>query len=192
MRLHIETRNNLITWLKKKRFGKIVQENLGCLWKLAYMKCQNKEIAEDLVQDTCAKAYKYFTETDEVIENPKGWLSKILLNTHIDYTRKKYFEAVDIDKIEITDSKNLSEEVETNIFFGELHKVLKELKPEQREIIVLKDVEERSYKEISELLSIPLGTVMSRLHTARQTLRKLLTQKGYSKEEEGGVNVPTT
>jgi len=183
MRLHIETRNNLITWLKKKRFEKIVQENLDRLWRLAYMKCQNKEIAEDLIQDTCAKAYKYFLERDEVIENPKGWLSKILLNTHIDYTRKKYFESVDIDKIEITDSKNLSEEVETNIFFGELHEVLIELKAEQREIIVLKDVEEHSYKEISELLNIPLGTVMSRLHTARQTLRKLLTQKGYSKEE---------
>lgn len=183
MRLHIETRNNLITWWKKKRFGKIIQENLDCLWKLAYMKCQNKEIAEDLVQDACAKAYKYFLETDEIIENPKGWLSKILLNTHIDYTRKKYFESVDINKIEITDSTNVSKEVETNIFFGELHKVLKELKPEQREIIVLKDVEEHSYKEISEFLNIPLGTVMSRLHTARQILRKLLTQKGYSREE---------
>ncbi|MBI3308056.1 MAG: RNA polymerase sigma factor [Candidatus Melainabacteria bacterium] len=169
--------------MKKKRFGKIIQENLDGLWKLAYMKCQNKEIAEDLVQDTCAKAYKYFLKTGEIIENPKGWLSKILLNTHIDYTRKKYFESVDINKIEITDSKNLSEEVETNIFFGELHKVLKELKPEQREIIVLKDIEEHSYKEISELLNILLGTVMSRLHTARQILRKLLTEKGYSKEE---------
>lgn len=179
----MKQRNSLINWLKKKRFASIIQENLDSLWKLAYMKCQNKEIAEDLVQDTCAKAYKYFLETDAAIENPKGWLSKILLNTHIDYTRKKHFESVDINKVELVDSKSVNEAIETNIFFGDLHKILKELKPEQREIIVLKDVEEHSYKEISDLLNIPLGTVMSRLHGSRQILRKLLVQHGYSKEE---------
>ncbi len=183
MRLQNETTKTLTNWFKKRKFAKLIQENLDGLWKLAYMKCQNQEIAKDIVQDTCAKAYKYFMDTNEVIVNPRGWFSKILLNTHIDYTRKKYFESVDIDNIEITDGKNLNQEVETNIFFGELDKVLKELKPEQREIIVLKDVNEYSYKEISELLNIPLGTVMSRLHTARQILRKLLTQKGYSREE---------
>src|SRR3989338_6638349 len=172
----------LIIWLKKRKFGKIIQENLDSLWKLAYMKCQNKDVASDLVQDTCLKAYEAYTKKDEFIESPKRWLSKILLNTYIDYTRKKHFETVDIESIEVRDKKNFVEETEANIFFKELQEVLNKLKPEQREIVFLKDVDDYSYKEISELLNIPLGTVMSRLHTARQALRKLLIQEGYSQE----------
>ena len=77
MRLHIETNKTLTNWFKKRKYAKLIQENLDGLWKLAYMKCQNQEIAKDIVQDTCAKAYQYFMDTNEVIVNPKGWFSKI-------------------------------------------------------------------------------------------------------------------
>ncbi len=145
------------------------------------MRCANKELAEDLVQEACMKAYKSYLEKDD-IENPKSWLFRILINTHIDYTRKKQLETIDVENFEFVDKKNPMSSVESNYFFNDLNEALKQLEPEQREVVYLSDVNEYSYKEIAGLLAIPTGTVMSRLHRGRQALRKVLTQKGYAKE----------
>lgn len=153
------------------------------------MKCQNKDLAEDLVQDTCTKAYQYFINSENIIENPKAWLTRILLNTHIDYVRKKQLETVDIADVDVTDYKTPADEVESNMFFKDLNTVLKDLTPDQREIIHLKDINEYSYKEISDILNIPIGTVMSRLHKARQKLRNLLVERGYSTEGKKVSNI---
>lgn len=149
------------------------------------MRCANKELAEDLVQETCIKAYNSYLEKEE-IQNPKAWLFRILINTHIDYTRKKQLSTTDIEELEFIDKKTPLNNVEANYFFKELSEALKELEPEQRIVVYFSDIKEYSYKEISELLEIPLGTVMSRLYRARQTLRKKLQEKGYSKEYAKG------
>ncbi len=175
----------MIVWIKKRKFNEIVQKNLDNLLQLAYMKCKDKELAEDLVQETCLKAYKSFLEK-EVVENPKAWLFRILINTHIDHTRKKQPSLSAIDNLDFVDNKNPQKDAETNFFFQDLHQALNELDSQQRTVVYLSDVSEYSYKEISELLDIPLGTVMSRLHRARQTLRKVLTEKGYSKQYSMG------
>ena len=149
--------------------------------QLAYMRCANKELAEDLVQETCLKAYKSYIERNEEVENPKAWLSKILVNTHIDYTRKKQPNSVNLEEVDIPVTENPTKNIETNIFFKDLEIALKQLEPEQRVVVYLSDVNEYTYKEIANFLEIPLGTVMSRLHRARQTLRKHLTEKEYMK-----------
>ncbi|MBI3308050.1 MAG: sigma-70 family RNA polymerase sigma factor [Candidatus Melainabacteria bacterium] len=149
--------------------------------QLAYMRCADKELAEDLVQEACLKAYKSYMSKDFEITSPKSWLFKILVNTHIDHTRKKQFNTIDASEIDIPSRDITSGSVETNIFLGDLSNALKELEQEQRMVVYLADVKEFSYKEISEILDIPLGTVMSRLYRARQTLRKLLKEKGYSR-----------
>lgn len=151
------------------------------------MRCTNKHLAEDLVQETCIKAYRSYLEKEE-IEKPLPWLYRILINTHIDFTRKKQPDTTELEKYEFVDKKNPYCDIESNFFFKDLNEALKQLEPEQRVVVFLSDVNEYSYKEIAELLNIPLGTVMSRLHRARQTLRKLLTEKGYSREQIKVVN----
>ncbi len=152
--------------------------------QLAYMRCKNKELAEDLVQETCLKAFRsYLTKNGEdEIKNPKAWLFKILVNTHLDYQKKKRFDMVDISEFDFADKKNTLSEVESNFFFEKLNGVLNELDSDHRTIIYLADVENYSYKEIADLLDVPLGTVTSRLYRARHALRKLLNEKGYSRE----------
>lgn len=173
----------MITWMKKKKFDGILHEYLGSLFQLAYMRCGNKELAEDLVQDTCIKAYQSYISKNEEILNVKSWLFRILINTHIDYTRKKQFNTVEIEDFDFTDNKSPSTNLENNVFFEDLKFALKELDKDQRVIIYLSDINEYSYKEISELLNVPLGTVMSRLHRARHSVRKSLSKKGYAEKE---------
>lgn len=176
----------MITWVKKKKFDGILHEYLDNLFQLAYMRCGNRELAEDLVQDTCIKAYQSYISKNEEITNAKSWLFRILINTHIDYTRKKQFNTIEIEDFDFVDKKSPSEDLERNVFYGDLRTALKELDKDQRVIIYLSDINEYSYKEISELIKIPLGTVMSRLHRARQTLRKSLSKKGYSESLKSG------
>lgn len=150
--------------------------------QLAYMRCGSKELAEDLVQETCIKAYNSYLNKEHEIESPKSWLFRILINTHIDHTRKKQFATTQIEDYDFPDNKTPIKEVETSLFFKDLSFALKELDSDQRALIYFADINEYSYKEISKLLEIPLGTVMSRLHRARQTLRKVLSSQGYSKD----------
>ncbi len=172
----------MFSWLKRKSFEKLIQVHLDSLMQLAYMKCENRELAEDLVQETCVKAYNSFLKKHEEIKSPKAWLFKILINTHIDFTRKKHLSIVELDTVDLEDQRDNSNVGDTAFFYKDLNEALKELRPEQRILIYLADVDEHSYKEISELLNIPIGTVMSRLYNARQNLRKLLAKKGYTKE----------
>lgn len=172
----------MFSWLKRRSFEKLLQVHLDSLMQLAFMKCKNRELAEDLVQETCIKAYNSFLQKHEEIKNTKAWLFKILINTHIDYTRKRQLNTVELDTVDIGEEGSASTVSEVAFFYKDLDEALKKLKPEQRVIIYLADVDEYSYKEISEILDVPMGTVMSRLFNARQNLRKLLIEKGYTKE----------
>lgn len=172
--------NKLVDWLKKKRFDALIQEYLDNLYQLAYMRTKDKELAEDLVQDTCVKAFSSYMTKDK-IENPKAWLFRILVNTHIDYTRKKHLQVVDVEDMEFHQPDKTTEEAERNAFYSDVNKALNELEDQQRIVVYLSDVQEYSYKEIADMLEIPIGTVMSRLHRARLLLRKVLTKAGYGK-----------
>lgn len=173
----------MISCLKKRKFTKLIKEYLDSMYQLAYMRCGNKELAEDLVQEASIKAYKsYLDKNEREITNPKGWLYRILINTHIDFTRKKQQNLLDISEFDISYYENKSKDIDSSIFFKDLKEALKTLDPEQRVVIYLCDVNEYSYKEIAEVLDIPLGTVMSRLHRARQSLRKILSKKEFTKE----------
>lgn len=171
--------NNLADRQKKKKFNELIQDHLDSLLQLAIMRCGNKELAEDLVQDSCLKAYNSFMKKDE-ISNPKSWLFRILINTHIDYTRKKQLPISDVENLEFASFAEPSKDAERNAFYKDLDKALNELEPDQKTVVYLSDVQEYSYKEIAEIIEIPIGTVMSRLHRARQSLRKILTREGYS------------
>ena len=161
-----------------------MKEHLTSLYKFAFVKCGNRDLAEDLVQETCLKACEsYLNKGEDEIKDFKAWLFKILINTHINNAIKlKKYNFVDIADFEFESNTSPTKNAEANIFFEDLNKVLRKLDYDQRVVIYLADINEYSYKEIANMLNLPIGTVKSRLHRARQAVREMLTSRGYSKE----------
>jgi RNA polymerase sigma-70 factor (ECF subfamily) len=156
------------------------------LYNFAHWLTQNREEAEDLVQETFAKALKGFSSF-QLGTNFRAWMYRILRNTFLtSRTGLKATMTVPLDPEE--DGPELAVESDTpeSILFERanrelLQSAIDELPVHFREIVLLCEVEEMSYQEIAETLSIPIGTVMSRLSRARKTLRDRLQpqlQKG--------------
>ena len=148
------------------------------LYNFAHWLTQNREETEDLVQETYAKALKGFSSFQPGT-NFRAWMYRILRNTFLtSRTGLKVTMTVSLDPEE--EGPELAEcETPETILFGRssrelLERAIEALPVHFREILVLCDVEEMSYQEIAEVLSIPMGTVMSRLSRARKTLRQRL------------------
>ncbi len=172
---------------KKEDFEKIVLPYLGYLYRVAFHLCRKKkEDAEDLVQETFIKAYKSFHQLKDR-QKCRAWLTSILYNTFVNRYRKE--EKVPILSQPIEESITYQENPEAEILRGardqEVLGALFELPEEYSTVIVLSDIEGISYKEISEILGIPIGTVRSRLSRGRRLLRGSLYQyargRGYTK-----------
>jgi len=151
------------------------------LYNFAQWLTQNRTEAEDLVQETYVKALKGFSSF-QADTNFRAWIYRILRNTFLtSRTGLKATATVPLDEegaLEIPASAGTPE----SIFIGhaqeqQLQSAMEELPLHFREILLLCEVEEMSYQEISEALSIPIGTVMSRLSRARKALRDILKQK---------------
>jgi len=149
------------------------------LYNFAHWLTQNREEAEDLVQETYAKALKGFSSFQPGT-NFRAWMYRILRNTFLtSRTGLKATMTVPLDLED--DGPALAVECETpeTILFERangdlLQSAIDELPVYFREILLLCEVEEMSYQEIAETLSIPAGTVMSRLSRARKMLRDRL------------------
>jgi len=138
---------------------------------------KKKEDAEDLVQETFTKAYKSFHQLKDW-QKCRAWLTSILYNTFVNKYRKE--EKISIISQPIEESIMYQGSPETEILSGvldqEVSKALFELPDEYSTVIALSDIEGISYKEISEILGIPIGTVRSRLSRGRRLLRGRLYQ----------------
>jgi RNA polymerase sigma-70 factor, ECF subfamily len=149
------------------------------LYNFAHWLTKNREEAEDLVQETYAKALKGFSSF-QLGTNFRAWMYRILRNTFLtSRTGLKVTMTVPLDSEE--DGPELAVESDTpeTILFERsnrelLQSAIDELPVYFREILLLCEVEEMSYQEIAETLSIPIGTVMSRLSRARKALRDRL------------------
>ena len=153
----------------------------------AAMHDRNAADAEDLVQETYLKAYRAY-ERFEVGTNLKAWMYRILTNYINDYRKKQRRpDESDIDDVEDlflyrrlggAETATLSRSAEDELMdlFGEdeVKVALEDLPEHYRLPIVLADVEGFAYKEIAEILDVPIGTVMSRLHRGRKQLQKRL------------------
>ena len=165
------------------RFNSEALTQTNALMTYALRLTQNTKDAEDLVQDALVKAYKNFDKFEEGT-NCKAWLYRILMNEYISQYRHTRRERSCVDRHEELDENQADmrdiyyeddEYSEQSPDFGdEVTLALKNVPDDFRAIIVMADLQERSYKEISEKLSIPVGTVMSRLFRGRQILRKKL------------------
>ena len=156
------------------------------LYNFAQWLTQNREEAEDLVQETYAKALRGFSSF-QLGTNFRAWMYRILRNTFLtSRTGLRATSTVPLDTDE--DAVDLAVESvtpETILISRSDSQVMQNaiagLPIHHREVLLLCDVEEMSYQEIAETLSIPIGTVMSRLSRARKTLRESLQlqlQKG--------------
>ena len=156
------------------------------LYNFAHWLTRNREEAEDLVQETYTKALKGFSSF-QLGTNFRAWMYRILRNTFLtSRTGLKVTMTVPLDPEEDGPELAIESDTPETILLERANRELlqgaiDELPVYFREILLLCEVEEMSYQEIAETLSIPIGTVMSRLSRARKTLRDRLQpqlQKG--------------
>ncbi len=171
--------------------------HIDALYRSALYLVKNKHNADDLVQEVYLRAFKFLRE-DKEISNEKAWLFKILVNTFINQYRKDKREPslVDFDTIEsfygsIEEEAMVSTTAENEVGLDKLQdddvkKALEELPDDFRMAILLSTAEGFSYKEISDIVKCPIGTVMSRIYRGRRMLKEKLTnyakKHGYERE----------
>jgi len=171
-----------------ERFEAIVLPHLDAAYTLARYLTSNTLDAQDIVQDASLRALKYFrgfrgTEP----KDGRAWLLAIVRNTVRTWRQRRHPESADTAFDEEQHSERIADDgpavnldrKETRARLGE---ALAQLPDEFREVIVLRDVQDLSYQEISEVTGVPEGTVMSRLHRARQRLRRILVRGGKTGE----------
>jgi RNA polymerase sigma-70 factor (ECF subfamily) len=170
--------------------------HLDALYRTALRMTRSEADAEDLVQETYIRAFR-FRDQFTLGTNMKAWLFRILTNTFINTYRRKTAqpEVTDLEGIDefslyrrmaddraASTSPDPEAELLNSLVDTEVTDALEEL-PEKFRTTVLLDVEGFSYKEIAEMLAIPIGTVMSRLHRGRKFLQKRL----YDLARERGI-----
>lgn len=163
---------------KSQRFELIVLPHLDAAYNLARWLTRNPQDAEDVVQEACLRA---FTSLDGFHGGEiRAWLLAIVRNASYDWLRKhrQYEQTVMLDEetLHVVDAASdpetlLLQQVDQQRF----REAVETLPVEFREVIVLRELEELSYNEISRIVQIPIGTVMSRLSRARKRLRHCLT-----------------
>jgi RNA polymerase sigma-70 factor (ECF subfamily) len=160
-------------------FGAEVLRYLEPLYATALRLTRNRADAEDLVQDTLVKAFR-FSDKFEPGTNLRAWLSTILHNTWRNRVRDAGREAVEVDSTRLeeaeaaADGSSTSETPEQlllrNTLDGDLRAALDDLPDVFRQAVWMRDVEEFSYAEIAKMLDVPIGTVMSRISRGRRLL----------------------
>lgn len=174
------------------RFERDAMPLLDQLYSAAMRLTHNPQDAEDLVQDTFAKAYASFHQYQDGT-NLKAWMYRILTNTFINAYRKKQREPLQSDADGVEDWQLVRAEAHTSrglrsaetealdhLPDSDVKKALQELPSDFRMAVYLADVEGFAYKEIAEIMDTPIGTVMSRLNRGRSLLRTLL--QDYARE----------
>ena len=158
------------------------------LYSAAMRMTRNPSDAEDLVQETYLKAYRAY-HTFEEGTNLKAWLYRILTNTYINKYRKEARRPSEVDlgsvedlylyrRIGSEESAEAARTTEDRVLDGlvesDIKKAVEDLPENFRLPVLLADLEGFSYKEIAEILDVPIGTVMSRLHRGRKAMQKSL------------------
>jgi RNA polymerase sigma-70 factor (ECF subfamily) len=177
---------------RQRQFSEQAMEFMPSLYTAALRMTRNPADAEDLVQETYLKAYRSWASFTQGT-NLKAWLYRILTNTFINSYRskKRRPEQTELDEVEdlylyrrlggleAAAAGRSAEDEAMDLFTDTDVKAAIEALPEQFRIaVLLADVEGFSYKEIAEILDIPIGTVMSRLHRGRKALQKALYDFG--------------
>jgi RNA polymerase sigma-70 factor, ECF subfamily len=182
---------------KHKEFEREALPHMDLLYNFALRMTNNAADADDLVQETYLKAYRFW-ESFEQGTNMKAWLFRILKNSYINRYRKekKEPETVDFNDVQnlydsarddSTETNDLQERLFGNLLDDDVTRAVASLPDDFRTVVILCDIEGLTYEEIAEFVDCPLGTVRSRLHRGRKMLRSLLMlyakNRGYVAED---------
>ncbi|MBP8249342.1 MAG: sigma-70 family RNA polymerase sigma factor [Chitinophagales bacterium] len=184
-------KGNLSKSSKDRIFNKEFLPQMDALYNFAFHLTLDEDDANDLVQETFLKAYR-FIDSYQQGTNAKAWLFKILKNGFINEYRKKTKQPSKVDYDEVasfhdTDDEghveylDLRHELFQGMLGDEVTRALNQLPVDFKTIILLCDIEEFSYEEIAKIIDIPIGTVRSRLHRARNILKEKLRE--YAQKE---------
>jgi RNA polymerase sigma-70 factor (ECF subfamily) len=183
---------------KAQRFEHAIMPHLDAAYNLARWLTRSESDAEDVVQEACLRAFKYFDGFAG--ENPAAWLLAIVRNSCFTWLRRNRpaHEIADSAAIEEQDaaggaepllsggSRALASDPESFLIARRdeqrANELLAALPAEYREVIVLREIEELSYQEIAEIVGVPIGTVMSRLSRARRRLQDAWHRKAQQGE----------
>jgi len=155
--------------------------HLSAAYTLARYLTRNDYEADDVVQDAFLRAIKYFGGfRGEGSGASRGWLLAIVRNTAYTWRRRQRADMSVVEFDEWLHSEVITEKHPESVFSrsaarATLAETLEQLPPEFREVIVLRELEGLSYKEISTVAGVPVGTIMSRLSRARKRLSEVLT-----------------
>jgi RNA polymerase sigma-70 factor (ECF subfamily) len=182
---------------RKARFERDAMQYVDQLYSAAMRMARNPSDAEDLVQEAYTKAFSAFHQYKPGT-NLKAWLYRILTNTYINLYRKRQREPLQSHSDTIEDwqlakaaehtsmgLRSAEAEALDHLPDSDVKNALQSIPEEFRLAVYFSDVEGFAYKEISEIMNTPIGTVMSRLHRGRKLLRELLAE--YARERGLGV-----
>jgi RNA polymerase sigma-70 factor (ECF subfamily) len=171
--------------LSREQFEALALEQLDLLYRVARRLARDPQRAEDLVQETYVRAIRSWASFDLQDHGIRPWLLRIMHNLHYsraDRDRKQPLavEQEHLDAASATESPDL-ERLDLDRLDQQLVRALDQLPAEYQTVLMLWAIDGLSYKEIAEAVGIPIGTVMSRLHRARQRLSEQL--RDYAKSE---------
>jgi RNA polymerase sigma factor (sigma-70 family) len=191
-----ESRQGYTEKEKLKIFEGEFMPQINSMYNFAFRLTLDEDDAKDLVQDTYLKAFRFISSFQQGT-NAKAWLFRILKNSFINDFRKKSKEPSKVDYQDVETFYN-SDDVDSDIttdlrvesvqdmIGDEVSNALNSLPVDFRTVIILCDLEGFTYEEMAKILDIPIGTVRSRLHRARNILKDKLSSyaktMGYNKE----------
>ncbi len=173
---------------RERAFRELVRRYERPVFSLIYRMVRDRELAEDLSQDTFVKVLNHIDRYRPEFKL-SSWLFKIANNVTIDFLRKRHLDTVSLDgsphattstdveatSMDVRDrGENALDELESREIGSHIEQAISRLRPEYRSCILLRHVEGRSYEEIAATLDLPLGTVKTYIHRARHELRDAL------------------
>jgi RNA polymerase sigma factor (sigma-70 family) len=163
---------------KLPRFEAVVLVHLDAAYNLARWLTRDPAGADDAVQDACLRAFRFFDKLQG--PSPKAWFMAIVRNACLDWLKDRRRSGADESYDEDLHTAGAAESIEATVARDSDARWLREgiatLPREYREVLVLRELEELSYKEISAIVEVPIGTVMSRLSRGRDLLQQRLLQ----------------
>lgn len=180
--------------IRQQEFEVEALPHADLLYNYALRMTNNSADADDLVQETFLKAFRFWDKYEKGT-NIRAWLFRIMKNSYINRYRRESKEpnTVDYEEVqnfyntirdEAADSSDLQESMFGHLLDDDIAHAISRLPEDFRTVVILCDIESLTYEEIAEFLAVPLGTVRSRLHRGRSLLRAGLLdyakQRGYT------------